>query len=222
MPLFRKAEPEPVAGGGKDVVRAMVRNRTRTPGAMSLVREELHVSNDAISAFGGGADNLTPEQINRVLVYFSWNATYDPSADLLVSKAAKATSMGSGPPIGSGGSMSSRASNGECRASFITARPGRRSAPRIRRRPRPVLGGRAGRAGRELEAKRELFAFAFRRRWGGGADARDGERELSPWRAGDVGTASVSRPANDPRRINHPRRDLARNIGICPASPPNP
>jgi hypothetical protein len=103
MPLFRKAEPEPVAGGGKDVVRAMVRNRTRTPGAMSLVREELHVSNDAISAFGGGADNLTPEQINRVLVYFSWNATYDPSADLLVSKAAKATSMGAGPPIGSGG-----------------------------------------------------------------------------------------------------------------------
>ena len=51
-----------MAGGGKDVVRAMVRNRTRTPGAMSLVREELHVSNDAISAFGGGADNLTPSR----------------------------------------------------------------------------------------------------------------------------------------------------------------
>jgi hypothetical protein len=32
---------------------------------------------------------------------------------------------------------------------------------------------------------------------------------------------SVS-PPNGPRRINHPRRDLVRRIGICPASPPSP
>ena len=29
-------------------------------------------------------------------------------------------------------------------------------------------------------------------------------------------------PPNGPRRINHPRRDLVRRIGICPASPPSP
>ena len=28
-------------------------------------------------------------------------------------------------------------------------------------------------------------------------------------------------PPNGPRRINHPRRDLGRRIGICPASLPN-
>jgi hypothetical protein len=33
---------------------------------------------------------------------------------------------------------------------------------------------------------------------------------------------SVGPPNGGPQRINHPRRDLGRRIGICPASPPNP
>jgi hypothetical protein len=100
MPLFQKKtpEPEPPQGGGKDAIRAMARARTRTPGAMNLLREELHLSNEAIAAFAAGGDNLSPAQIDRLLAYFAIPATYDVTRDVLVSKAAPASSVCAGYP----------------------------------------------------------------------------------------------------------------------------
>jgi len=105
MSLFKKSvpEPEPPRGGGKDIIRAMVRNRIRTPQALSLLREELRVSNDTISAFAAGGD-MTAEQIGRVLAHFGWNARYDPERDLLVSTAPPAKPLGIAPaPLSSAG-----------------------------------------------------------------------------------------------------------------------
>jgi hypothetical protein len=96
MPLFRKAEPaveEKPTGGGKDVVRGIVRARTRTPGAVSLLKEELHLSSGMLESFCGGADNLTAEQIGGVLAYFGFNATYAAETDLLCPKSEPAKTL---------------------------------------------------------------------------------------------------------------------------------
>lgn len=98
MPLFRKAEPEPPQGGGKDVLRGALRNYNRNPAAIGRLNSELQVSTGVLQAFEAGADNLTIEQLSGLTRWFFFNAEYDAEADLLRAKSQRATPLGVYPP----------------------------------------------------------------------------------------------------------------------------
>jgi hypothetical protein len=97
MGIFSREQPpdEPlreVPLDGREMIREKVQNYIHSPKAYARLKQDLKLSVSDLERFAGGGE-LTLEQLNSLLNYFSINATLDEETGELISKSV-ATAFG--------------------------------------------------------------------------------------------------------------------------------